>query len=765
MAQMELPPGFRVELVAAEPLVQDPISFAFDERERLWVLEWPSYNWELRPDLPGLDEQAPPSSRVVVLEDTDGDRRMDRRTVFAEVDWPRGIQPIGGGVLVFALPDVVFLRDTDGDGKADDRQVVYGELPIPANPHAAPSSPLWTIDNWIYALQTDTRLRHVGGQWQLARAGRLGGQWGLSQDNEGRLFFGYNGDHLRGSLVPVHYAVRNPSYAGRAGIDVRVGQDQNVWPHGLTASVNRRAQLRDEGRLQVFTANAGPSVYRGDHFPQEFHGNVFVAEAAGRLIRRVVLTEKNGTVTGGNAYHEREFLFSREERFRPVFTAGGPDGALYIADMHRGIIEGHIFVTTFLRNQAVERKLHQPFHGSGRIYRIVHEGRPLSTAPVVRPDDTGAWVPHLGHPNGFWRDAAQRVIVSAGGTSFAPALKELSISATDSVTRLHALWTLEGLQAVDEDILRGLLKDRAPPVRRAALRAAEPLMQVPRMVEAVLPLMEDPEIGVRRQLLFSLGTSRLPQAERAILSMLERDAGEPFMVDAALSGFAGRELAILDGILDRREWEVERPGRRELVAALATAITNANMPEGLDRCLRRAVDGKEALWRRLAILNGIAASERRDEASPPPGLALLDKVQEPELRDAVTKVQARFRPPREQPGQAGTTEGVKSGTAALIEEGRKAYAICAGCHQADGRGLAALAPSLHGTERVTGPPEILIDIALNGRDVDPAYPSMPPLVGMPDESLAAILTYVRQAWGNNASSVSPEQVRTRRGAR
>ena len=237
------------------------------------------------------------------------------------------------------------------------------------------------------------------------------------------------------------------------------------------------------------------------------------------------------------------------------------------------------------------------------------------------------------------------------------------------------------------------------------------------------------------------------------------------MVDAALSGFAGREAAVLDDILRRRGWEVERPGRRELVAALATAITNGNVPGGVERSLRRAADSQGPLWRRLALLDGIAASERRDDSFAPAGLALLDTVQEPELREAATKVQARFRPSRERPGGSGTTQGVESKTVALVEEGRKGYAICAGCHQADGRGLAALAPSLQGNERVTGPPEILIDIVLNGRDVDPAYPSMPPLVGLPDDGLAAILTYVRQAWGNNASPVSPEGVRARRAVR
>jgi glucose/arabinose dehydrogenase/mono/diheme cytochrome c family protein len=732
MTLMELQPGFRIELVAAEPLVQDPIALAFDERNRLWVLEWPSYNWPLHGVLPGLDPGPTPPSRLVVLKDTNGDGRMDTRTVFAQMDWPRGIQLVDGGVLVFALPDVVFLRDTDGDEKADQRQVVQTGLPIPVNPHLAPSSPSWTLDNWTYGLQVDERFRSSDGRPLALRSGRLAGQWGMSHDDYGRLFFSYNQDHIRGSLVPTVYATRNPHYTAASGIDVRIGMDNEVWPHAITPGVNRRAQLRDDGRLRVFTANSAPMVYRGDQFPDEYRGNVFVGESAGRLIRRSVLTEKDGIITGRNAYDEREFLFSNDERFRPVFTATGPDGALYVADMYRGIIEGHIFLTTFLRNQAIDRGLQHPFGGMGRIYRIVHEGRPLGTPPP--PSASGSaiasWVPVLAHPNGHWRDTAQRLIVASRATSVVPAVRTLAVSHDDPRVRVHGLWTLEGLGAAADDVVIGRLGDASAHVRTAAVRIAETRLSNVAVRRAVLKLVDDPDVAVRRQVLYTLGASPAADARNACLRLLRRDLAEPFVIDAFLSGLAGREVETLETFAGSPLWAADRPEHGALLSALATAVSNEGRAEGRALLRRLSADGAgRPAWQQAAILDGVTASSRASQPATPAAAA---------PRDAAT--------------------------VALIEQGRTAYGICAACHQADGRGLPSLAPALAGSANVTGPPAALIDIVLGGRDVDPAFPSMPPLAALSDDQLAAILTYVRQAWGNSAPAIAPDAVRARRGA-
>jgi mono/diheme cytochrome c family protein/glucose/arabinose dehydrogenase len=729
MRLMDLQPGFRIELVASEPLVPDPIAFAFDHRNRLWVLEWPSYNWPLHGVLPGLEPGPTPPSRLVVLNDTNGDGRPDTRTVFARMDWPRGIQLVDGGVLVFALPEILLLRDTDGDDQADLREVLQDGLPIPVNPHLAPSSPSWTLDNWTYGLQVDQRLRWSGAAALKVDSARLAGQWGMSHDDYGRLFFSYNQDHIRGSLVPTVYATRNRHYTASAGVDVRIGLDNDVWPHAITPGVNRRAQLRDDGRLAVFTANAAPTVYRGDQFPDDYRGNVFVGESAGRLIRRSILTERDGIITGRNAYTEREFLFSHDERFRPVYSATGPDGALYVADMYRGIIEGHIFMTTFLRNQIVDRGLQRPFGGMGRIYRIVHEGRPLGTPPAIAPGNVAAWVPVLTHPNGHWRDMAQRMLVTSRSKDVVPAVRTLAMSHDDARVRLHALWTLDGLGGADDDLVRARLADASPHVRIAALRVAEGRLASPAMRRAAIALSGDADVSVRRQLLYTLGASTASGVDDARMRVLRRDVAAPFVVDAFMSGLEGREWQTLDMVVRSPSWAADRPEHRALVTALATAIGNEGRADHVAGLRRLATDSSGApAWQKEVLFAGVEASS---------------KARQPAATTAA---------PRD------------AATAALVEQGRAAYAFCAACHQADGRGLPSLAPPLAGSPRVTGPADALIDIVLRGRDEDPAFPSMPPLAALPDDQLAAILTFVRQAWGNAAPPVSAEAVRVRRAA-
>ncbi|MCX6953341.1 MAG: dehydrogenase, partial [Verrucomicrobia bacterium] len=367
-------PGFRIELVASEPLVGDPVAMTFGPDGRLWVVEMRGYMHDV--DGHGEDLKV---GRVVVLTDTDGDGRMDKSEVFADgLVMPRAIMLVNGGVLVGAPPELLFFRDTDGDGKADQRTVVatdFGlavvpERPEVANPERAPNGLLWGRDNFIYGAAYESRYRLLpNGEFERSPT-FFRGQYGLSQDDRGHLFHNSNSDQLRGDVAPANYLSRNPAFLSAKGANVKVADNQAVWPIRVNPGVNRGYQttiIKPDGKLGAFTAACSPLIYRGDAFAPEFYGNAFVAEPAANLVKRNLVTEKNGTLTSTQAYPDTEFVASTDERFRPVWLTNGPDGALYIIDLYRGILQHRISLTTYLRNQIKERNLENPI-GLGRIY-------------------------------------------------------------------------------------------------------------------------------------------------------------------------------------------------------------------------------------------------------------------------------------------------------------------------------------------------------------------------------------------------------------
>jgi len=759
MRRFDLPRGFRVEVVAAEPLVQDPVSVTFDERGRAWVIEWPGYNWPLRKTLPGFPEEPMPKSRVVILEDADGDGRMDKRTVFMDgMDWARGVQPVRDGALVLKLPQLVFARDRDGDGVSDHEEVLFDGLEIAANPWVAQADLLRLLDNRVYGSRFPWRLRDAAGTWEKTPHLSTRGQWGISQDNFGRLHYASNTDHLIGDLVPGQYFTRNPNYTVTAGVDLQMAKDQRVWPHAITPGVNRRGQVDDNGRLKEFTANTGPAVYRGDQFGPEYVGNVFLGEVAGRLIRRDLITEKDGFLSAANAYAGREFLFSHDERFRPVYTANGPDGALYVVDMYRGIIEGYLFLTSYLRKQILARKLEEPFRDLGRIYRIVRTDRPIRRLPAPARDDAAAWVERLADANGFWRDAAQRIIVERGDRGVVPALRTMALEHADELARLHALWTLEGLGAITPAIAERALGDSSFRVRQAALRVAEPLLADGGVAAKVIARMDDDRIEVRRQLLFTLGEGRGPAFEQAMSRVLQRDADQPVMIEAALSGLRDREVVLLERLLSQPGWQQERPGYARLLAALAQAVMNSGRAPDLERIVAAIGDESDRpAWMRLTILDGLAGAKINRGSGPVALLAGLEKSADAAVRlraEALRKIWSAV--------PSAAAGPLRKLTGPVFERGQTLYAICGACHGPEGQGVAGVAPTLVGSKIVDDAPDELIRSVLFGRNQDrknPAFPDMPPFNGLGDDDVAAVVSYVRAQWGGVMRPLNAAAVR------
>ena len=535
-----MPPGYHVELVASEPMIEEPILIDWDPDGRLWVIEQRGY----MQDLTGTNERAP-VGRVSVLEDTDGDGKMDKKTVFMDgLVQPRALKVLDRGVLIGEPPNLWLARDTDGDLRSDTKELVvatYGtEL---ANVEHNANSLTWALDNWMYTSEHSGYLRLKNGKFDyqptLSR-----GQWGASQDDAGRIYRNTNEQALFVDLLPARYFMRNPNLLRTRGSyeSLQSPEINTVWPVRPTRGVNRGYQegiLRPDGRLTRFTSVCAPTVYRGDRLPAELNGNVFVAEPAANLVSRLIVNDDGTTLRSKKAYEGAEFLASTDERFRPVYLSNAPDGTLYIVDAYHGIIQHKGFITEYLRDQILSRKLDQP-SGHGRIYRVVHDETRRDGPPALSKATPAQLVGLLAHPNGWRRDTAQRLLVERGDRSVVPALRERAEGAPDWRTRLHALWTLDGLDALEPSTVARALDDPSRDVRVSALQLAERWLggAGSPVQAAVFRKLDDPDWAVRHQLAATIGAAPpgTPARDTTALALLERFGTDPLTVDALLSG-------------------------------------------------------------------------------------------------------------------------------------------------------------------------------------------------------------------------------------
>ncbi len=781
-------PGFHMELVASEPLVHDPIQIVFDPDGRLWVLEMSGY----MPNADGKGEFEP-KGKVVILEDTDGDGKMDKRTVFVDgLVMPRAISLVGGGVLVAEPPKLWFYRDTKGTGKADEKTEVAPDfatqddpkLGLRASPEHASNGLLWTLDNWIYSANHTVRFRYTDGEWRHEPT-IFRGQWGISQDDFGRLVYNSNSDQLRLDLVPSAYLSRNPLYRGAVGVNWQPQSNQAVWPIRVNPGVNRgyqRAQLRPDGTLATYTAACAPIIYRGDNFPKDCEGNAFLCEPAGNLVRRNILKEKDGYITAENAYDKAEFLASTDERFRPVNLSNGPDGALYVVDFYRGIIQHRIFLTTYLRQQGESRGLGAPI-GLGRIYRVVADGRPLDQKPQLAKASTEDLVKALSHPNGWWRDTAQRLLVERSPAAALPLLKELATNGKSVFGRLHALWTLDGMGQTDAVTLLTVLKtEKELKIRAAAIRLSEPLLKgsdKDKLLPTILAEANKAPIDTQLQVAFTLGEIVDPQAEKVMTQIAWRNPTNSLIRDAVLTGTFQREMRFLEQVLADKEWQKKTAGTDRFLSGLAKCIYLGRKSEEIDRLLTLAAAPTTESWQQLAILDGIISTlPVASKGSPAVNPRIVRLKAEPAAwasllatKDALAKKRFdRFADSIIWPGKPGAEKipeikPLSTEQQARFDAGKALFeASCAACHQLHGYGLDGLAPPLVDSEWVHGPDVRLSRIVLNGLggpisvngrkfDLD-----MPSLAIFDDEQIASILTYVRRGWGNTADAVDPKTV-------
>jgi len=525
---MQMPKGYRLEPVLTEPQIAEPVMIAFDGNGRMYVAEMRTYMM----DADGTGEQEP-FSRVSRHEDTDGDGVYDRHTVFADkLLLPRIMLTLDDRVIIGETnsDDLYIYRDSNGDGVADEKTLWFKGGPRGGNMEHQPNGLVWAMDNGIYSTYYDYRLRFgPDGKAIKETIPVNGGQWGLTQDDWGKVWFVNAGNETG----PVHFQ-QHIIYGQFAATNEHIGQYKVVWPIAhMPDTQGGPGELRPDNTLNHFTATCGQDIFRGDRLPAELRGNLLFAEPVGRLIRRTLITVDDGVTRLANAYEDQhsEFIRATDPFFRPVNMITAPDGTLYLVDMYRGIIQQANWTQkgSYLREQIEAHDLQKEI-GRGRIYRLRHEDFAPGPQPHMLDETPAEWVQHLSHPNGWWRDTAQKLLVLRRDLSVVPALEKLAT--TDSVDprpRLHALWTLEGLGALDQKLILRALKSADPQVRIAGLRLAELHVNAKSTAKAPLVValrgaLRDADPRVAIQAMLSVRRAGLPDAQKVIRAAAEASA-------------------------------------------------------------------------------------------------------------------------------------------------------------------------------------------------------------------------------------------------
>jgi len=519
METFYLPEGYKVELVASEPMINEPVAIAWDGNGKMYVAQMETYMQNVDGD--GTDE---PTSRIMLLEDTNGDGKMDKSSVFIDsLLLPRMILPLDDQLLVNETYsyNITSYRDTDNDGVADEVTPMYtNPNPRGGNLEHQQSGLIWNLDNWIYTTYNPIRFRMNAGTLEVDSLDNMpSGQWGLTQDDLGHMYYS-----TAGGENPAYGFQQHPTY-GEMNPEGRLSEGFiEPWPIVGTPDVQGGAErrLREDGTLNYFTGIAGQEIFRGHRLPPEANGDLFIPEPVGRLIRRAKVRNENGKKVLYNAYDQKEFMASTDLNFRPIQAKTGPDGSLYIVDMYRGIIQESNWTRegSHIRPVIVRKELDKNF-GRGRIYRIVHEQiEPDTHKPGLMDKSAKELLDYLGHPNGWYRNTAQKLIILKQDQSVIPELRSMALEQktfwnsmfgeTDfELQRIHALWTLEGLGVVDEELLIACFKDADPRVRTTAIQISDGLLKKGNL--SLFPhleiLMKDQDINVINQLALSLRNS------------------------------------------------------------------------------------------------------------------------------------------------------------------------------------------------------------------------------------------------------------------
>ena len=640
LKSLETAEGMKIELVAHEPQVVEPLAATFDENGRMYVAEF--YGYPRQPE-PGEDG----TGRVRMLEDRDGDGRYEVAHVFVDkLVWPTGVAVWKQGLFISAPPDILYCKDTDGDGQADIREKVYTGFGV-TNEQQMLNNIIWGVDHKIYAstggnggyirpgdqpdaepvsvynrdFRFDPGSRKIELTTQTFQFGHTFDQW----YNRYVCRAGSFGRHV---VMPPGYLERNPylffdlhGYLTTGSMEVN-GLTEGRLPIYRASPIERWRKIREARRIfagriarveeggrenyQSYAAAwAGVKVYTGHAYPEEYRGNIFTGAATANLLHRRVLQPDGATFKAVRADPENtEFLRSSHNWFRPVNSVNAPDGTLYVLDMCRELIEhGHV----------PERVLnHLDFsRGSehGRIYRVAPLDFEVPPAPRLGEASIEELVGHLEHPGGWWRQTAHRLIYERQDPAAVSGLRRLLKQSQHPLARMHALWSLKGLSALRDDDVAIALSDSSPGVRMHAVEHAESRMNRSRALsQRILKMAGDDNPRVRLRVALALGEIHDRRILPALVKIARRDPQDRWIRNSVLSSSTDladhlfAELVNLEGFN-------RKPLAQQWLAPLARVVGGRGIASELSRLTRATSSHPDLVSRpdlQMAIVTSLA---------------------------------------------------------------------------------------------------------------------------------------------------------------
>lgn len=605
----QLPAGFEIKLVAAEPLLGDPVDMEIDELGNMYVVE-----------MAGNPLNQSGAGKVKLLLDENGDGKMDKSFLFADsLRMPSGVMRWKNGILVTDPPYVIYFEDTDRDNKADVKKILLEGFDA-SDLESNVNNPYYGLDNWIYVANgglggtgirfasgaNNTILKNNAGEHRVRfkpstqQLEMLSGQsqFGHTEDIAGHSLLVENAIHIYEEVIPVQYLNRNPSLAVSSATELIADHSNKVFPK----TINPENQLLTD--VGVFTAACGITAYMGGAFGKDYDNAVFVCEPAHNLIHVDRLEDKGAAHSASRMDSAAEFLTSTDPWFRPVNLYIGPDGALYVVDYYRQFIEG----PAFLSEEVLKTANLYAGIDKGRIYKIVKKDAASTQEPLLFNDSNLA--DKLSSKNIWWRKTAQRLIIDRQLVALVPELNNIIMNGQEPAGRLHALWTLEGLNQLTPNIILRCLSDSANFVRENAIKIAEQYyLQEPQIAEQLLKMADDKDARVRFQLLCSIGALKTSAAEELVKNMLFKYIDDPWMQIAALTSLADNKENILNTAINK--FDKNNDAYKLLVERLTTMIASTGTSNEIYRLIDRAVNntGEDNKWQ-LACLEGIAAGLR-----------------------------------------------------------------------------------------------------------------------------------------------------------